>query len=74
MLSIQKSPTDKTGLGYVAHPTYTPSTSRTVFVKLAVSDPPPLLKIKGRTSLMEMFWALRSPLPSEDLLYAITVV
>jgi hypothetical protein len=33
-----------------------------------------LLKIKGRTSLMEMFRALRSPLPSEDLLYAITIV
>jgi hypothetical protein len=32
MLSIQKSPTDKTSLGYVASPSDTPSTSRTVFV------------------------------------------
>jgi len=64
MLSIQKSPTDKTGLGYVAPPSDTPSTSRTVFVKHAVPEPPLLLKIKGRKKLMEMFWALRSLLPS----------
>jgi hypothetical protein len=31
-----------------------------------------LLKIKGRTRLMMMFQALRSLIPSEDLLYAIT--
>jgi hypothetical protein len=61
MLSIQKSPTDKTGLGYVAPPSGTPSTSRTVFVKPAVPESPPLLKIKGRTSLMEIFRALRGP-------------
>jgi hypothetical protein len=42
MLSIQKSPTDKTGLGYVAPPTDTPSTSRTIFVKPTVPDPPPI--------------------------------
>jgi hypothetical protein len=35
MLSIQKSPTDKTGLGYVA-----PFTSKTVFVKPTVPKPP----------------------------------
>jgi len=35
MLSIQKSPTDKTGLRYVA-----PSTSKTVFVKPTVPKPP----------------------------------
>jgi chromosome segregation ATPase len=33
MLSIQKSPTDKTGLGYVAPSSNAPSTSKTVFVK-----------------------------------------
>jgi hypothetical protein len=32
------------------------------------------LKIKERTCLMEMFRALISPLPSEDLLNAITAV
>jgi hypothetical protein len=74
MLSIQKSPTNKIGLGYVAPPTDTPSTSKTVFVKHAVLEPPPLLKIKGRTRLMMMFQALKSLFPSEDLLYAITAV
>jgi hypothetical protein len=46
MLSIQESPTDKTGLGYVAHPSDTPSTSRTVFVKPAVPEPPPTVEDK----------------------------
>jgi hypothetical protein len=41
MLSIQKSATDKTGLGYVAPPSDTPSTSKTVFVKPTVPEPPP---------------------------------
>jgi len=41
MLSIQKSPTDKTGLEYVAPPSNTPSIFRTVFVKPAVPEPPP---------------------------------
>jgi hypothetical protein len=50
-LSIQKTLTDKTGLGYVAPPTYTPSTSRTVFVKLAVPDPPPTVEDKGKDKL-----------------------
>jgi len=39
MLSIQKSPTDKTGLGYVAPSSDIPSTSRIVFVKPAVLEP-----------------------------------
>jgi hypothetical protein len=43
MLSIQKSPTDKTGLWYVA-----PSTSKTVFVKPAVPEPPPIAEDKGK--------------------------
>jgi seryl-tRNA synthetase len=40
MLSIQKSPTDKTRLRYIASPSNIPSTSRTVFVKSTVLDPP----------------------------------
>jgi hypothetical protein len=40
MLSIQKSPTDKTGLGYVASPSDIPSTSRIIFVKPTVLEPP----------------------------------
>jgi len=38
MLSIQKSPTDLTGLGYVAPPSDIPSTSRTIFVKHTVPE------------------------------------
>jgi hypothetical protein len=57
----------------VAPPPDTP-TSKTVFVKPAVPDLPPLLKIKGRTRLMMMFQALRSLFPSEVLLYATTAV
>jgi hypothetical protein len=51
MLSIQKSPTDKTGLGYVAPPSDTPSTFRTVFVKPAVPKPPPTVEDKGKDKL-----------------------
>jgi hypothetical protein len=50
MLSIQKNPTDKTGLGYAAPPTDTPSTSKTVFVKPAVPNPP-LVEDKGKDKL-----------------------
>jgi hypothetical protein len=48
MLSIQKSPTDKTGLGYVAPPSDIPSTSRTVFVKPTVPEPPLTVVDKGK--------------------------
>jgi hypothetical protein len=48
MLSIQKSLTDKTGLGYVAPPFDIPYTSRTVFVKPTVSKPPPTIEDKGK--------------------------
>jgi len=51
MLSIQKSPTDKTGFGYVAPPSDTPSTSRTVFVKPAVPEPPPTIEDKGKDKI-----------------------
>jgi uncharacterized coiled-coil DUF342 family protein len=51
MLSIQKSPIDKTGLGYVAPPTDTPSTSKTVFVKPAVPEPPPIAEDKRKDKI-----------------------
>jgi hypothetical protein len=51
MMSIQKSPTDKTGLGYVDPPTNTPSTSKTVFVKPAVPEPPPIAEDKGKNKI-----------------------
>jgi hypothetical protein len=53
MLSIQKSPTDKTGLRYVAPPSDTPSSSRTVFVKPAVLEPPPTVEDKGKDKINE---------------------
>jgi hypothetical protein len=48
MLYIQKSPTNKTSLGYVAPPSNTPSTSRTVFFKPTVPKPPPTVEDKGK--------------------------
>jgi hypothetical protein len=53
MLSIQKYPTDKTGLGYV--PTSisdTPSTSKTIFVRPIIPESPPPRMDKGK-SVME---------------------
>jgi len=48
MLLIQKSPTDKTGLGYVAPPSDISSTSRTVFAKPTFPEPPPTVVDKGK--------------------------
>jgi len=48
MLSIQKSPTDKTSLGYVAPPFDIPSTSDTVFVKPTVPEPLPTIEDKRK--------------------------
>jgi len=47
MLSIQKCPTDKTGLGYVASTSDISSTSKTVFIKPIVLDPLPACVDKG---------------------------
>jgi len=47
MMSIQKSPTGKTGLKYVAPPSNIPSTSRTIFVKPIVPEPPVTVVDKG---------------------------
>jgi hypothetical protein len=51
MLSIQKSPTDKTSLEYVAYSSDIPSTFRTVFVKPAVPEPPPTVEDKGKDKI-----------------------
>jgi len=48
MLSIQKSPTDKTVLKYVAPSSDAPFTSKTVFVKPAAPEPPPTVEDKGK--------------------------
>jgi hypothetical protein len=47
-LSIQKSPTDKTRLGYVASPSDIPSTSKTMFIKPTIPEPPPACVDKGK--------------------------
>jgi hypothetical protein len=48
MLSIQKSPTDKVGLRYVAPSSDAPSTSKTIFVRPTVPEPPPIFEDKGK--------------------------
>jgi hypothetical protein len=52
MLSIQKNPTNKTGLEYVAPSSDVPSTSKIVFVKLAVPESPPITKDKGKDKII----------------------
>jgi hypothetical protein len=51
MLSIQKSPTDKTNLGYVTPFFDAPSTSKTVFVKPGVPEPSPTAEDKGKDKI-----------------------
>jgi hypothetical protein len=51
MLLIQKSPTDKTGLGYVAPASDIPSSSKIVFVKPTVPEPPPVVEEKGKDKI-----------------------
>jgi len=48
MLSIQKSPDDKTGLGYVASSSNIPSSSKTVFVPPIVPELPPVIEDKQK--------------------------
>jgi hypothetical protein len=62
MLSIEKSPTDKTSLGYVAPPTDTPSTSKTIFVKPIVQEPPPIAKDKGKDKIIDDVPGTQKPL------------
>jgi hypothetical protein len=49
MLSIQKCPTDKIGLGYAPPTSDTPSTFQTIFVKPVIPVSPPLSVDKGKT-------------------------
>jgi hypothetical protein len=48
MLSIQKCPTNKTGLGYVASTSDIPSSSKIVFVKRTVPELPPAYVDEGK--------------------------
>jgi hypothetical protein len=53
MLSVQKCPTDKTGLGYVASTSDILFTLKTVFVKRTVPEPPSACVDKGNAFIGE---------------------
>jgi hypothetical protein len=57
MLSIQKCPTDQTGLSYVP-----PSTSQNIFVKLVIPESPPSCVDKGKTVMEGEFPSIPQPL------------
>jgi hypothetical protein len=67
------------GLGYVASTSDIPSTSKTVFVKPTVPEPPPACMDKGNAIIGGENSAAAEPnakpglLPKEALLYAIIV-
>jgi hypothetical protein len=78
MLSILKCQIHKTGLDYVASTSDITSTSKSVFVKPTVPEPPPTCVDKGkvvigREGLVDAK-SLGSLLPKEALPYAISVV
>jgi hypothetical protein len=60
-MSIQKSLTDKTRLGYVAPPSVIPSTSRIVFVKPTVPKPPLTVVDKGNDVICEDIQVTQKP-------------
>jgi hypothetical protein len=61
MLSIQKSPNDKTGLGYVALSSDIPSSSKIVFVKPTVPEPPPTVEDKKKEKVNDDVPGIQEP-------------
>jgi hypothetical protein len=61
MLLVQKSPSDKTGLGYVAPSSDALSTSKTVFVKPAVPELPPIVEDKGKDKVNDDVTGTQKP-------------
>jgi hypothetical protein len=62
MLSIQKSPNDKTGLGYVAPSSDASSTSKTIFMKPTVPKPhPPTVEDKGKDKVNDDVTGTQKP-------------
>lgn len=53
MLSIQKSPHDKTGLGYVASSSDVPSSSKTVFVPPTIPELPLAIEDKHKEKVID---------------------
>jgi hypothetical protein len=74
MLSIQKSPNDKTGLVYVASSSDVPSSSKTVFVKPTVPELSPAVEDKQKEKVNDDIPGTQQPHSTEDLLFAITAV
>jgi hypothetical protein len=61
MMSIQKSPNDKTGLRYVASSSDGPSTSKTVFVKPTVPELPPAVEDKQKEKVNDDVPGIQQP-------------
>jgi hypothetical protein len=74
MLSIQKSPINKTGLGYVAPASNIPSTSKTIFVKPTVPELPPAVKEIGKDKISGDVSGAQKPQIIINLPYATTAV
>jgi len=61
MLSFQKSPNDKTGLGYLAPSFDVPYSSKTVFVKPTVLEPPPTVEDKKKEKVNDDVPGIQEP-------------
>jgi hypothetical protein len=61
MLSIQKSPNDKTGLGYVTFSSDIPSSSKTVFVKPTRPELPPSVEDKQKEKVNDDVPGIQQP-------------
>jgi seryl-tRNA synthetase len=61
MLSIHKSPNDKTGLGYVSPSSDVPSSSKTVFVKPTVPEPPSTVEDKKKEKVNDDVPGIQEP-------------
>jgi hypothetical protein len=61
MLSIQKCPTDKTGLEYTTSTSDIPSTFKTLCVKPTVPEPPPACMDKGKAVIGRDVPAITEP-------------
>jgi hypothetical protein len=67
MLSIQKCPTDKIGLGYDPHSTSDTPTSKTIFVKPSIPESPPSCVDKGKTVMKGEVLDIPQPLAKHPI-------
>jgi hypothetical protein len=61
LMSVQKSPNDKTSLGYVAPSSDIPSSSKTMFVKPTVPEPPPIVGDKKKEKVNDDVPGIQEP-------------